>query len=45
MPLRRVGVRDHFGEVGLTEFLKEKYGLTAKDIAAAARSAVATKKG
>ena len=45
VPLRRVGVRDHFGEVGLTEFLKEKYGLTAKDIAAAARSAVAAKKG
>ena len=45
VPLRRVGVRDHFGEVGLTEFLKEKYGLTAKDIAAAARSAVAANKG
>lgn len=43
-PLRRVGVRDHFGEVGSTEFLKEKYGLKAKDIAAAAKSAVAAKK-
>lgn len=42
-PLRRVGVADHFGEVGSTEFLKEKYGLKAKDIAAAARSAIAAK--
>ena len=32
VPLRRVGVRDHFGEVGLTEFLKEKYGLTAEKL-------------
>ncbi|MGE4276523.1 MAG: transketolase family protein [Lawsonibacter sp.] len=42
-PLQRVGVTDHFGEVGLTEFLKEKYGLKAKDIAKAARQAVARK--
>lgn len=43
-PLRRVGVTDHFGEVGSTEFLKEKYGLKAKDIAAAAKAAIAMKK-
>ncbi len=32
VPVRRVGVKDHFGEVGSTDFLKEKYGLTAKAI-------------
>lgn len=44
VPLRRVGVRDHFGEVGSTEFLKEKYGLKARDIAAAAKAAIAMKR-
>ncbi len=43
VPVKRVGVRDHFGEVGLTQFLKEKYGLTAKEIIKAAREAVAMK--
>lgn len=45
LPLERVGVKDHFGEVGSTEFLKEKYGLKAKDIAAAAKKAILRKKG
>lgn len=44
VPLRRVGVKDHFGEVGSTEYLKEKYGLKAVDIAASARSAISAKK-
>lgn len=44
VPMRRVGVRDHFGEVGSTEYLKEKYGLKAKDIVAAAKEAMAAKK-
>lgn len=44
VPMRRVGVGDHFGEVGLTEFLMEKYGLKAKDICAAAEAAIAGKK-
>lgn len=30
--VKRVGVKDHFGEVGLTPFLKEKYGLTKEEI-------------
>ncbi len=42
-PLERVGVRDHFGEVGKMPYLVEKFGLTAKDIAAAARKAVGRK--
>lgn len=37
VPLRRVGVRDCFGEVGMTDYLKEKFGLTAKKIVRAAR--------
>lgn len=32
VPVKRIGVRDHFGEVGLTDFLLEKYHMTAKDI-------------
>ncbi len=43
VPVVRVGVKDHFGEVGLTDFLKEKYGLTAKEIVKAAEKAVKMK--
>ncbi|PKQ20940.1 MAG: transketolase [Actinobacteria bacterium HGW-Actinobacteria-6] len=40
-PLRRVGVRDVFGTSGDPEELMVHFGLTASDIAAAAREAVA----
>ena len=43
VPLRRVGVRDHFGEVGKMEFLMEKYRMTAKDISEAVKEAIACK--
>lgn len=43
-PLQRVGVKDHFGEVGATRYLMEKYGLTAEEIVKAARKAVERKK-
>lgn len=43
VPVKRVGVKDHFGEVGLTPFLQEKYGLTDKEIVAAAKAAIAMK--
>lgn len=43
VPVRRVGVRDHFGEVGLTDFLKEKYGLTANEIVGAAHAVLKQK--
>jgi len=36
-PMRRVGLRDTFGESGPNEALLEKYGLTAGHVAAAAR--------
>ena len=44
VPIQRVGVKDTFGEVGLTDFLKEKYGLTDKEIVLAAEKAVSMKR-
>lgn len=44
VPVKKVGVKDHFGEVGLTPYLKEKYGLTTKDIVIAAKAAIEMKK-
>lgn len=44
VPVKRVGVKDHFGEVGLTDFLKEKYGLTASQIVKAAKEAIEMKR-
>ncbi len=44
VPVQRVGVKDTFGEVGLTDFLKEKYGLTEKEIVQAAEKAIAMKR-
>lgn len=35
--MKRIGVQDHFGEVGLTDYLKQKYGLTAESIIKAAK--------
>jgi transketolase len=40
IPLRRVGVRDTFGESGTADELLEKHGLTARNIAATARDLV-----
>lgn len=42
-PVEFVGVKDIFGEVGSTEALMERFGLTAKDIAAAAERAISRK--
>ena len=39
-PLTRVGIQDHFGEVGSTQFLQQKYGLTAQAIVQAAHSSI-----
>ena len=36
VPLRRVGVKERYGQVGTQDFL-QKYGLTAHDIVSAAR--------
>ncbi|WP_227761857.1 transketolase family protein [Zhaonella formicivorans] len=42
-PMEMVGIKDTFGESGPPEELAVKYGLTAKDIAEAAKKAVARK--
>jgi transketolase len=45
VPIRYVNLGDQFGESGAPDALLEKYGLTAAQIAAAARSAIAAKPG
>lgn len=45
VPLERVGLKDTFGESGKPAELLAKYGLTAQEVAAAARRAVVRKKG
>lgn len=45
VPMRRVGVKDHFGEVGMQDFLAEKYGLTAQDIVKACKEVLQMKGG
>jgi len=38
VPLRRVGIMDHFGEVGKKDYLMEKFGLKAINIVEAAKA-------
>ncbi len=40
VPLERVGVKDHFGQVGKADYLLKAFGLTPDDIAAAAKRAI-----
>lgn len=42
-PLERVGVKDHFGQVGKAPYLMGVFGITAADIAKVARKAIARK--
>ena len=42
-PLERVGVKDHFGQVGKAPYLMGVFGITPADIAKAARKALARK--
>ena len=44
VPMVRVGVQDHFGEVGPRDFLADKFGINAKAIVAAAKKVIAKKK-
>ncbi|MDR1902279.1 MAG: transketolase family protein [Treponema sp.] len=44
VPMERVGVQDHFGEVGSVDFLRDKFGLSAASIAEKAIKAVGRKK-
>ncbi|WP_373898704.1 transketolase family protein [Haloimpatiens sp. FM7315] len=43
VPLKAVGVKDHFGEVGKLDYLKEKYHMTSKDIVEAAKEVLKLK--
>lgn len=43
VPMKRVGVQDHFGEVGMQDFLATKYGLTAENIVAACHAVLKNK--
>lgn len=44
VPLHRVGVKDEFGEVGTSDYLMKRFGLTAQDIASAVKDVIARKK-
>ncbi|WP_138295652.1 MULTISPECIES: transketolase C-terminal domain-containing protein [unclassified Clostridium] len=44
VPVKRIGVRDHFGEVGKLDFLMEKYAMKASDIVKTCQEAIAMKK-
>lgn len=43
VPMEFVGVHDRFGQVGSEAYLAEEYGLTAKEIVAAAKKAISRK--
>lgn len=43
VPMERVGIMDHFGEVGEKDFLMEKFGLKAHNIVTAALKAIERK--
>ena len=42
-PLRSVGIRDSFGQVGKMSYLKETYNMTAQDIVQAVMSVLKSK--
>lgn len=44
VPLRRVGIRDHFGDVGTVDYLKKRFHISSDDIAAAAQDVLARAK-
>lgn len=44
VPMRRVGVKDEFGEVGTADYLMERFHLTAADIVSAVKETISRKK-
>lgn len=44
VPLKAIGVQDHFGEVAKMDYLKKKYHMTAEDIIAAAKEVISKKR-
>lgn len=45
VPMRRVGVKERYGQVGTQEFLQQEYGLTADSIITAAKELLALSSG
>jgi hypothetical protein len=43
VPMERVGIQDHFGEVGKMPFLMEKFHMLPKDIVAAVKKVIGRK--
>lgn len=43
VPMQMVGIKDEFGQVGKNAYLSEVYGITAKDVYAAAKAAISKK--
>lgn len=43
VPLERIGAKDRFGEVGPVDYLRERFEMTAEDIAKAAKRAISRK--
>lgn len=43
VPLERIGAKDCFGEVGPVDYLRERFEMTAEDIAKAAKRAISRK--
>lgn len=43
VPMKRIGVTDHFGEVGKMPYLAEKYHMTSEDIVKAVKEVVSRK--
>lgn len=44
VPLKAIGVQDHFGEVGKIDYLMKKYHMTWEDIVSAAKEVIKNKK-
>jgi len=44
VPIKGIGVQDHFGEVAKMDYLKKKYHMMAEDIVKAAKAAIAMKR-
>jgi transketolase len=44
VPVKGIGVQDHFGEVAKMDYLKKKYHMTAEDIVKAVKAAIAMKR-
>lgn len=45
VPVKAIGINDHFGEVGFTPYLLEKYGMTREHIVKAAKEVISKKSG